>query len=159
VLALPDSQRQYIVRHEDEHRRSHDSTLLFLASLSVILLPWNAALWWQLRRLSLAVEMDCDRRVVSTLGDAHAYGDLLLTVAQASARGPRLQPALLGGMGMLEHRLTVLLAPAPLRLVQRVVFTAVASVLLFLVLTTPHPVIANHAHARAHTTSSSAMRR
>lgn len=159
VLALPDSQRQYIVRHEDEHRRSHDSTLLFLASLAVILLPWNAAFWWQLRRLSLAVEMDCDRRVVSTLGDPHAYGGLLLAVAQASNRGPRLQPALLGGTGMLEHRLTVLLEPAPPRLVQRLLFSVVVSVLLFLVLTIPHPVIANHAHAPAPTTSSSAMQR
>jgi beta-lactamase regulating signal transducer with metallopeptidase domain len=157
VLALPDSQRRYIVRHEDEHRRSHDSTLLFLASLAVILLPWNAALWWQLRRLSLAVEMDCDRRVVSTLGDPHAYGSLLLAVAQASNRGPRLQPALLGRTGMLERRLSVLLAPAPLRLVQRLLLPVAAAVLLSLVLMTPHPVIADHAHA--HATSNSAKPR
>jgi hypothetical protein len=159
VLALPDSQRQYIVRHEDEHRRSHDATLLFFASLAVILVPWNAALWWQLRRLSLAVEMDCDRRVVSTLGDAHAYGSLLLAVAQASNRGPRLQPALLGRTGMLERRLSVLLAPAPLRLVQRLLLPVAASVLLLLVLMTPHPVIASHAHAHAAATSSSARPR
>jgi len=159
VLALPDSQRQYIVRHEDEHRRSHDATLLFLASLVVILIPWNAALWWQLRRFSLAVEMDCDRRVVSTLGDPHAYGSLLLAVGHASNRGPRLQPALLGGTGMLERRLTVLLAPAPLRLVQRLLLPVAASVLLVLVLMTPHPVLANHTHAHARTTSSSAMPR
>ena len=156
VLALPEPQRQYIVYHEEEHRRSHDCTLLFLASLTVILLPWNAALWWQLRRLSLAVEMDCDQRVVSTLGDPHAYGSLLLAVAQASNRGPRLQPALLGGAGMLEHRLTVLLAPAPLRLVQRLLLPLAASVLLIIVLSAPHPVIANHAHAHLRTNASSA---
>lgn len=147
VLALPDLQRRYIVCHEDEHRRSRDCTLLFLASLPVLLFPWNAAFWWQLRRLSLAVEMDCDRRVVSTLGDPHAYGSLLLSVAQASNRGPRLQPALLGGAGMLEHRLTVLLAPAPLGFAQRLLLPLVASVLLIVVLTAPHPVIANHVHA------------
>jgi bla regulator protein BlaR1 len=159
VLALPDSQRQYIVRHEEEHRRSHDCTLLFLASLPIILMPWNAALWWQLRRFSLAVEMDCDRRVVSTLGDPHAYGSLLLAVAQASHRGVRLQPALLGGTGMLEHRLRALLAPAPLRLVQRLLMPVTAAVLLFLVLTAPHPLLVHHVHARAHTTSSSAAPR
>lgn len=154
VLALPDEQRQYIVRHEEEHRRSHDATLLFLGSLAVILLPWNAALWWQLRRLSLAVEMDCDRRVVSTLGDPHAYGSLLLAVAQASNRGPRLQPALLGGTGMLERRLSQLLAPAPLRVAQRLMLAAAASLLFYVVVVTPHPVIASPAHAHAPTNSS-----
>lgn len=158
VLTLPNAQREYIVRHEEEHRRSHDSTLLFLASLAVILLPWNAALWWQLRRLSLAVEMDCDRRVVSTLGDPHAYGSMLLTVAQASNRGSRLQPALLGGTGMLERRLRVLLAPTPLRRVQRLLLPLAACVLLFLVLTMPHPVMANHAHHDSTTAQAVATR-
>jgi beta-lactamase regulating signal transducer with metallopeptidase domain len=154
VLALPVAQRQYIVRHEDEHRRSHDSMVLSLASLSLILLPWNAALWWQLRRLSLAIEMDCDRRVVSSLGDALAYGKLLLTVAQASTRGtgPRLQAALVGRTGMLERRLTALLAPAPLRLAQRLLLPVSAVALLVLVLAMPHPVLSSHAHAGTRTT-------
>lgn len=159
VLALPDAQRQYIVRHEDEHRRSHDATLLFLASLPVILLPWSAALWWQLRRLHLAVEMDCDRRVVSTLGDPHAYGSLLLSVAQAANDVRRLQPALLGGTGMLERRLTVLLAPALLPRLQRVLLAVVAIVLFSFVVTTPHPVLATHTHAAAATHSSAASPR
>jgi hypothetical protein len=123
--------------------------VLSLASLFLILVPWNAALWWQLRRLSLAIELDCDRRVVSSLGDAHAYGKLLLAVAQASSRGmgPRLQPALVGRAGMLERRLTALLAPAPLRLAQRLLLPASAIALLALVLTMPHPVLSSHAHA------------
>jgi beta-lactamase regulating signal transducer with metallopeptidase domain len=154
VLALPDAQRRYIVRHEDEHRRSHDSALLSLASLFLILAPWNAALWWQLRRLSLAIELDCDRRVVSSLGDAQAYGRLLFTVAQASSHetGPRLQAALVGRTGMLERRLTALLAPAPLRLAHRLLLPLSALALLVLVLTMPHPVLSSHAHADTRTT-------
>jgi len=141
VLALPGMQRQYVLRHEEEHRSAHDARLLFVASLTLILLPWNLALWWQLRRLRLAVEIDCDNRVVRALGDAPAYGGLLLKVAQAASRGPRLQPAFLGGMGMLERRLTFLLAPAPLRHVQRFLLPALAIALLFVVLTIPHPVL------------------
>ena len=38
---------------------------LMVTALTLILAPWNVALWWQLRRLRLAVEMDCDRRVVA----------------------------------------------------------------------------------------------
>jgi beta-lactamase regulating signal transducer with metallopeptidase domain len=141
VLALPGVQRQYVLRHEEEHRSAHDARLLFVASLTLILLPWNLALWWQLRRLRLAVEMDCDNRVVAALGDAPAYGGLLLKVAEAASRGPRLQPALLGGMGMLERRLTSLLAPAPLRQVQRFLLPALAVALLLVVLAIPHPIL------------------
>ena len=141
VLALPGAQRQYVLRHEDEHRRAHDARLLFVASLPLILMPWNLAMWWLLRRLCLAVEMDCDNRVVSRLGDAPAYGALLLRVAEASSRGPRLQPAFLGGMGSLERRLTALLAPAPLRHVQRFLLPALAFGVLAIVLLMPHPVL------------------
>jgi beta-lactamase regulating signal transducer with metallopeptidase domain len=159
VLALPGPQRRYVLRHEEEHRKSHDSLLLFVASIGLILAPWNLALWWQLRRLRLAVEMDCDNRVVSALGDANAYGNLLFKVAQAGSRGPRLQPAFLGS-GMLERRLTALLAPAPLRRAERFVLPIVACILLFIVLSMPHPVLSrSHAHggpARATTASHSA---
>ena len=147
VLALPRAQRQYVVRHEDEHRRSHDGLLLFIASVVVILVPWNVALWWHLRRLSLAIEIDCDRRVVRALGDAHVYGDLLIKVAQAAGRSTRLQPALAGRAGMLEQRLTVLLAPAPLRFAQRVLLPIGVGALLLIVLTMPHPVLSKaHSH-------------
>ena len=153
VLALPGVQRQYVLRHEDEHRRAHDAGLLFVASLTLLLVPWNLALWWQLRRLCLAVEMDCDNRVVAGLGDATAYGELLLKVAQATSRGPRLQPALLGGVGMLERRLTVLLAPTPLRHVQRCLLPAVALGLLLVVLAMPHPVLGRESQVHATMTS------
>ena len=154
VLALPCVQRQYVVRHEEEHRRAHDARLLFVASLPLILMPWNLALWWQLRRLCLAVEMDCDNRVVGALGDATAYGELLLKVAHAASRGPRLQPAFLGGVGTLERRLTALLAPTPLRHIQRFLLPSLALGLLFVVLSMPHPVLGRGPHAHVTAASS-----
>ncbi|MEO7823387.1 MAG: M56 family metallopeptidase [Gemmatimonadaceae bacterium] len=141
VLALPGVQRQYVLRHEEEHRSANDARLLLVASLTLLLVPWNLALWWQLWRLRLAVEIDCDNRVVAALGDANAYGGLLLKVAEASSRGPRLQPAFLGGMGSLERRLAALLAPTPLRHAQRFLVPAMAIALLFAVLSMPHPVL------------------
>jgi bla regulator protein blaR1 len=145
VMAMPSAQRQYVLRHEAEHRKSNDGLLLFLASLPLILAPWNIALWWYLRRLCLAVEMDCDKRVVGALGDARAYGELLLRVAEAGSRGPRLQPAFLGA-GMLEHRLTQLLSPEPLQRLQRVVVPALIVILLSLVVWMPHPVTGHGSH-------------
>jgi len=157
VLALSGVERQYVLRHEDEHRSAHDARLLLFASLLLLLMPWNLALWWQLRRLQLAVEIDCDNRVVAALGDAPAYGGLLLRVAEASSRGPRLQPAFLGGMGSLERRLTALLAPTPLRHVQRFLVPAMAIALLFVVLSMPHPVLGRESGAH-HTTTPSAKK-
>ena len=151
VLALPGLQRRYVLRHEEEHRSAHDALLILVASLPLVLMPWNLAFWWQLRRLRLAVEMDCDDRVVAALGDPTAYGGLLLKVAEASSRGPRLQPAFLGGMGSLERRLTELLAPKHLRHVQRFLVPAMAIALLFVVLSIPHPVLGRA--SQAHTTT------
>jgi beta-lactamase regulating signal transducer with metallopeptidase domain len=152
VTALPETLRRYIVCHEEQHRRAHDVTMLFVASIPLILAPWNVALWWQLRRLSLAVELDCDNRVVGALGNPAAYGELLLKVAEAANRGPRLRPGLIGGTTMLERRLTRLLAPAHVSHIQRVLLPAIAVMLLLLALWTPHPVRATHAKApTAHT--------
>ena len=150
VLALPGEERRYVVRHEEEHRRAHDGRLLFVMSLPLILMPWNLAMWWQIRRLCLAVEMDCDNRVVNRLGDATAYGELLLKVARATSGGPRLQPAFLGGVGTLERRLTALLAPTPLRHAQRFLLPAAALGLLVVVVLMPHPVL--HKGHQAHVT-------
>jgi beta-lactamase regulating signal transducer with metallopeptidase domain len=148
VLTLPKVQRRYVVHHEDQHRKSHDALVLFVASLTLIIMPWNVALWWQLRRLSLAVELDCDNRVVSTLGNPRAYGELLLKVAEAASKGPRLQPALLG-MGSLEKRLAVLLAPTRLRQAQKFLLPALAVGLLAAILSMPHPVTGHGSHASA----------
>lgn len=148
VLALPALQRRYVLRHEEEHRRAHDAQLLFVASLALVLMPWNVAMWWQLRRLCLAVEMDCDARVVSALGDAHAYGNLLLKVAEAETRGLRLQPAFLG-VGSLERRLRRLVAPTSLRRSQRFLLPALVLALLLLVVVMPHPILTHESHTHA----------
>lgn len=154
VLALPGAQRRYILRHEEEHRRAHDAHLLMAMSLTLVVTPWNLALWWLVRRLSLAVEVDCDQRVVARLGDANAYGELLLSVAETAARGPRLQPALLGGSGMLERRLRQLLVPVQLPRVQRALIAIAALALLSAALWLPHPVVKST--SAAHVTTSSA---
>jgi len=141
VLALPGGQRRYVLRHEEEHRRAHDAHMLLFASLPLLLMPWNLAIWWHLRRLSLAIELDCDNRVVKALGDAPAYGELLVTVAQAASRAPRLQPAFLGGANSLERRLRALVSPTPLRRAQKFLLPVLTLALLFIVVWMPHPIL------------------
>lgn len=86
VLELPREQRLLLLTHEREHARSYDPLLLFSAGLVVIAMPWNPGLWYALRRLRLAIEADCDRRVVRTSRDAYAYGSLLLDVSERIVR-------------------------------------------------------------------------
>ncbi|MGH7469509.1 MAG: M56 family metallopeptidase [Longimicrobiales bacterium] len=81
-LLAGDAERQHmIVRHEVEHTRAGDPWLLALAPILIVLFPWNPALWWQLRRLRLAIELDCDARVLRGGVSALAYGSMLLDVA------------------------------------------------------------------------------
>jgi hypothetical protein len=97
-LLLGDADRQrMIVRHEVEHTRAGDHWLLAIAPILVALFPWNAALWWQLQRLRLAVELDCDARVLRGGVPALDYGSMLLDVA--------------GGITVLQPTLAALSEP------------------------------------------------
>ena len=91
ALAMDRHQLGLMIRHEQEHRRAGDPQLLALAQVALIAMPWNPALWWGVLRLGLAVELDCDARVLRS-ADPRTYGDLLLEVARPR-RGPRLVAA------------------------------------------------------------------
>jgi hypothetical protein len=95
VLAMAPAKLALMLRHEEEHRRARDSQLLVAAQFTLVLMPWNIALWWQMLRLRVAVELDCDARVLGG-ADPRLYGDLLLEVA-------RPQRGLIGLMAFAEH--------------------------------------------------------
>jgi beta-lactamase regulating signal transducer with metallopeptidase domain len=97
VLGLDPSQLALMLRHEQEHQRAGDGRLLTGAQLALIVMPWNLAIWWQILRLRVAVEMDCDARVLRN-ADARSYGDLLLEVAR-----PRLRPGFVGATAFAER--------------------------------------------------------
>jgi bla regulator protein blaR1 len=139
VLALPPAERSFVVRHEEEHRRANDTRLLWVSTLTLILLPWNIPLWWQLRRLSLAVETDCDQRVVSALGNVRAYGELLLKVASASGGRPSLQPGFVSGPGAVEQRIAQLVGASSTGGLRRAFSLMAVASLLYLAFMIPHP--------------------
>jgi beta-lactamase regulating signal transducer with metallopeptidase domain len=82
VLEMDAAKRVLVLSHEEEHLRARDAGLLALALVSVAFMPWNAALWWQGRRLRHAVEMDCDARVVRRCADVRGYSALLVEVGE-----------------------------------------------------------------------------
>jgi beta-lactamase regulating signal transducer with metallopeptidase domain len=89
ALALDDVEQRLVVAHEVEHARSGDPLVALAGVCAVVLMPWNVALWWQLSRLRLAIELDCDARVVARQrSDAIAYGQLLISVGERG-RGTR----------------------------------------------------------------------
>ena len=108
ALALPPHQLRMIVLHEDEHRSARDGTILVAAAGLVALMPWNPGAWWLLRRLRLALEMDCDRRVMSRGVSPVAYGSLLLAVGSRAAPAALPVAALSRPPSLLERRLTMI---------------------------------------------------
>ena len=97
-----------IIAHEAEHLRAGDPRTLLAGLLAVCALPWNPVLWWQYRRLALAVELDCDARVLAALRDPRAYGLALLETARRRSRGPLLHAALLRPRSFLRRRIEMM---------------------------------------------------
>lgn len=106
AFALPNNEQELMIAHEGEHVRARDPMLLHTAALAVFAMPWNVAAWWMLRRLRLAVEVDCDARVLSGGRDVASYGALLLDVcARRSGSIPMAAPALLERTSSLARRI------------------------------------------------------
>ena len=137
ALELESGRRRMLVQHEAEHVRARDPQLAFAALVVCALAPWNLPLWWQLRRLRLAIEVDCDARVIHRSGDARGYGSLLLEVGQ---RRSHLVLALAESQSMLERRIRMITktttGPATLR---ALALTVVAGLVLAVACETPGP--------------------
>jgi TonB family protein len=121
IIVLPrwcgevDPDRQdLILAHELEHLRAGDLRVLFLSFLAVLAMPWNVPLWWMIQRLRLAVEADCDTRVLRRFpGRTRAYGELLLEVGLMSSRH-RLAGAMLSeSKSTLERRIDLMTRSIP----------------------------------------------
>lgn len=81
--------RALVLAHERAHRDARDPQLAWLATLAVVLVPWNPGVWWIARRLRLAVELDCDARTLAAVPPAvtpQHYARLLLFMAHHVGR-------------------------------------------------------------------------
>lgn len=105
ALALGEPQRRLMLSHEEEHVRAGDPWLLAFGAAALVLMPWNPALWWQVRRLRLAVEIDCDARVLARGGTPPEYGELLLQVGRRRTHLAVAGLALGEPVSFLEHRI------------------------------------------------------
>ncbi len=108
ALALDSRSLWMAYVHEDEHRVARDGWLFLAGAALVCLMPWNAALWWQLRRLRAAAEVDCDTRVLRRGVSRSAYGSLLLHVGTRASGLPFPVAALSKPPTLLERRLKMI---------------------------------------------------
>ena len=89
LLTRERQEQQLVLSHEQSHIAARDHLLLISACSFVALLPWNAALWFMLSRLRLAIEIDCDTRVLATGVATQRYGTLLIDLSAGPALGDR----------------------------------------------------------------------
>lgn len=160
ALAVDRSLRHLMVRHEEEHLRGRDPQLLLLAGFLLLAMPWNPALWLMVRRLRLAVEVDCDRRVLERLGcDVGTYGHLLIEVGSRRSRTAFPAAAFSRPRSLLEHRIDRMTLPSPHGWLRGGAASLAALALVVAALSIPDPVSAVGARIQlpvcqsAHTTS------
>jgi len=96
VLDRPIHDQRTIVEHEASHLSSGDPVLLAAACALVAAAPWNPAFWMMLARLRLAIEVDCDARVLRRGLSPLSYSSLLIDVAE------RATPTAFAAMGLAD---------------------------------------------------------
>jgi len=111
LLERSAEEQRLILIHEREHLRARDHLLLASAWLVAIAFPWHPAVWALINRLRLAIELDCDARVLRAGESPKSYGALLIDVA-AHHGGIRIGAlALADGPSHLERRILAMNAP------------------------------------------------
>lgn len=137
LLSRSDREQQLVVAHEQSHVQSGDHLLLLGANIALVLMPWNLPLWFMAARTRLAIELDCDARVLRQFAAPREYGQLLIELSAAmpsvmtSASRLHGAPAFSYRASHLERRLHTMTArPARFRQTRRVAATLMATAAL-----------------------------
>ncbi|MES2019016.1 MAG: M56 family metallopeptidase [Pseudomonadota bacterium] len=110
LTKAPPAQLELVMAHETAHLEARDPQLLSVALLLLVLMPWNLPLWWQLRRLRHAIEVDCDARVLRAGHDLRHYGEALVDVGQHQSGYLGAAAAMAESRSLLEQRIRIMLA-------------------------------------------------
>jgi beta-lactamase regulating signal transducer with metallopeptidase domain len=111
VLQQDAGTQEIVIAHEREHMRAHDVRVLAGALLLAMLLPWNVPIWWQLRRLRFAMEVDCDARVLRGGRSRATYSSVLFNVATQLVPLRAAAAGLSESSSSLEKRIRIMHAP------------------------------------------------
>jgi bla regulator protein blaR1 len=97
-----------VIAHEQSHLDARDPALLSVALCLLVFMPWNLPLWWQLRRLRYAIEVDCDARVLRGGHDATQYSETLIAVGQRQSAFIGAVAAMSESKSFLEERIKIM---------------------------------------------------
>jgi bla regulator protein BlaR1 len=109
TMALP-SHRHAVIAHEQSHLDAHDPQLFTFALALLVFMPWNLPLWWQLRRLRYAIEVDCDARVLQGGMDPAKYGETLIAVGERQSAYIGAVAAMSESRSFLEERIRIMIS-------------------------------------------------
>ncbi len=110
LLDRPHDEQALVVRHERAHIDAGDPSLLLGGCAIVALMPWNPFAWYLLARLRLAIEVDCDRRVLRAGAGPREYGALLIELTANSPATRAGAPAFACRTSHLERRIRAMTA-------------------------------------------------
>jgi beta-lactamase regulating signal transducer with metallopeptidase domain len=99
------AQQAAVIAHEQSHLEARDPQLFTFALALLVLMPWNLPLWWQLRRLRHAIEIDCDTRVLKAGVDPAHYGETLIAVGERQSAYVGAVAAMSESQSFLEERI------------------------------------------------------
>jgi len=105
LIKLSPDEQELVIAHERSHLEARDAQLLTIAICLLVCMPWNPVLWWQLRRLRLAIEIDCDARVLSLGYSVARYGEALIAVGERQSASNAMAMARFGSKSSLEQRI------------------------------------------------------
>jgi hypothetical protein len=109
LMDAPATVRSIVVAHELEHIAARDQACIVAAQVITILLPWNLPLWWFVRRLRAAIEIDCDTRVLRRGTNPAEYASVLLAVGQHRPTPAYAALTLIEPVTQLERRIRIML--------------------------------------------------
>jgi len=99
------AQQSSVIAHEQSHLEASDPQLFTFALALLVFMPWNLPLWWQLRRLRYAIEIDCDARVLKGGIDPAHYGETLIVVGERQSAYVGAVAAMAESKSFLQERI------------------------------------------------------
>ena len=97
-----------VIAHEKSHIEAGDPRLFAITLCLLVFMPWNLPLWWQLRRLRHAIEVDCDARVLADGHDAITYGETLIAIGERQSAYIGAVAAMSESPSLLELRIKIM---------------------------------------------------
>jgi bla regulator protein blaR1 len=105
LTRLSVEEQELVIAHERAHLRAYDAQLLTIGVCLLVCMPWNLMLWWQLRRLRLAIEIDCDARVLGLGYPVARYSETLIALGERQSANYAMAMASYGSRSFLEQRI------------------------------------------------------